>query len=86
MIIHLYYTASLFHKEVITVLDDAINNLAEATGKRESNNMVGGSVIREKSELKINILNLLKLAAKYVIGYHLMINMNDKSESAVNFL
>ena len=67
-------------------MDDGINNLAESTGKRESNNMVGGSVIGKKSELKINILNLLKWAAKYVIGYHLMINMNDKSESAVNFL
>ena len=71
---------------MITVLDDAIDNLPESTGKRESNNMVGGSVIGKKSGLKINILNLLKLAAKYVIGYHLMINMNDKSESAVNFL
>ena len=71
---------------MITVLDDAIDNLPESTGKRESNNMVGGSIIGKKSGLKINILNLLKLAAKYVIGYHLMINMNDKSESAVNFL
>lgn len=71
---------------MITVLDDAIDSLPESTGKRESNNMVGGSVIGKKSGLKINILNLLKLAAKYVIGYHLMINMNDKSESAVNFL
>ena len=67
-------------------MDDAINNLAESTGKRESNNMVRGCVIGKKSELKINILNLLKLAAKHVIGYHLMINMNDKSENAVNFL
>lgn len=67
-------------------MDDAIDSLPESTGKRESNNMVGGSVIGKKSGLKINILNLLKLAAKYVIGYHLMINMNDKSESAVNFL
>lgn len=71
---------------MITVLDDAIDSLPKSTGKRESNNMVGGSVIGKKSGLKINILNLLKLAAKYVIGYHLMINMNDKSESAVNFL
>ena len=71
---------------MITVLDDAIDSLPESTGKRESNNIVGGSVIGKKSGLKINILNLLKLAAKYVIGYHLMINMNDKSESAVNFL
>ena len=71
---------------MITVLDDAIDSLPESTGKGESNNMVGGSVIGKKSGLKINILNLLKLAAKYVIGYHLMINMNDKSESAVNFL
>ena len=71
---------------MITVLDDTIDSLPESTGKRESNNMVGGSVIGKKSGLKINILNLLKLAAKYVIGYHLMINMNDKSESAVNFL
>lgn len=71
---------------MITVLDNAIDSLPESTGKRESNNMVGGSVIGKKSGLKINILNLLKLAAKYVIGYHLMINMNDKSESAVNFL
>ena len=71
---------------MITVLDDAIDSLPESTGKRESNNMVGSSVIGKKSGLKINILNLLKLAAKYVIGYHLMINMNDKSESAVNFL
>ena len=71
---------------MITALDDAIDSLPESTGKRESNNMVGGSVIGKKSGLKINILNLLKLAAKYVIGYHLMINMNDKSESAVNFL
>ena len=71
---------------MITVLDDAIDSLPESTGKRESNNMVGGSVIGKKSGLKINILNLLKLAAKYVIGYHLMINMNDKSESRVNFL
>lgn len=62
---------------MITVLDDAIDSLPESTGKRESNNMVGGSVIGKKSGLKINILNLLKLAAKYVIGYHLMINMND---------
>ena len=76
----------MFRREVITVLDDAIDSLPESTGKRESNNMVGGSVIGKKSGLKINILNLLKLAAKYVIGYHLMINMNDKSESAVNFL
>lgn len=67
-------------------MDDTIDSLPESTGKRESNNMVGGSVIGKKSGLKINILNLLKLAAKYVIGYHLMINMNDKSESAVNFL
>ena len=67
-------------------MDNAIDSLPESTGKRESNNMVGGSVIGKKSGLKINILNLLKLAAKYVIGYHLMINMNDKSESAVNFL
>ena len=76
----------MFRREVITVLDNAIDSLPESTGKRESNNMVGGSVIGKKSGLKINILNLLKLAAKYVIGYHLMINMNDKSESAVNFL
>lgn len=76
----------MFRREVITVLDDAIDSLPESTGKRESNNIVGGSVIGKKSGLKINILNLLKLAAKYVIGYHLMINMNDKSESAVNFL
>ena len=86
MIIHLYYTASLFRREVIIVLDDVIKNLAESTGKRESNNMIRGSVIGKKSELKINILNLLKLAAKHVIGYHLMINMNDKLENAVNFL
>ena len=77
--------ADLFRREGITVLGDAINNLTESTEENEFNEMAG-SVIGQKSGLKINILNLLKLTSKYMIGYYLMMNMDDKSKSVVDFL
>ena len=77
--------ADLFHREVITVLGDAINNLTESAEESEFDEPVG-FVTGQKSGLKINILNLLKLTAKYVTGFYLMMNMNNKSKSVVDFL
>ena len=77
--------ADLFRREVIAVLGDAINNLTKSTEENEFDEMVS-SVIGQTSGLKINILNLLKLTAKFMIGYYLMTKMDDKSKSVVDFL
>ena len=77
--------ADLFRREVITVLGDAINNLTESAEENEFDELVG-SVTGQKSGLKINILNLLKLTAKYMTGYYLMMNMHNKSKSVFDFL
>lgn len=79
------YAADLFHREMVTVLRDAIKNLTESTKEREFDEMVG-LVSGQKIGLKINILNLLKSTAKYMIGYYLMMNLDDKSKSVVNIL
>ena len=44
------------------------------------------NVTNQKSGLKISILNLLKINGKYLIGFYLMNNEEQKSQRVQGFL
>ena len=72
----------VYRKEAIGILGSAVNSLAEKPSEEVNNFSVTG----QKSGLKIGILNLLKRAAKFMIAYFLVKNLDVRSERVVEFL
>ena len=76
--------ADIYRREVITVLGRAINQLCEKSTDGDVATAV--TVTDQKSGLKINILNLLKLTAKLLIGHFLIQNLDARSKMVVDFV
>ena len=76
--------ADIYRREVITVLGRAINQLCEKSTDGDVATAV--TVTGQKSGLKINILNLLKLTAKLLIGHFLIQNLDARSKMVVDFV
>ena len=77
--------ADIYRREVITVLGRAINQLCEMS--TDGDNMpTTVTVTGQKSGLKVNILNLLKLTAKLLIGHFLIQNLDARSKMVVDFV
>ena len=75
-------SADMYRREVILLLGKAINQILEKHNK-ESDNL---SITGQKSGRKISILNLLKLTAKFLIGYFFAKNEDSRSQRVVDFL
>ena len=73
----------MFHRGAMLILGRAINTLCEKD-EIQDNDVYG--LLSEKSGLKIAILNLLKLVAKYLTGYYLMKRKDDSAQQVVDFL
>ena len=65
----------MFRRELITVLDRAINMVTE----KPPEELVHASVTNQKNELKVNILNMIKLTSNLLKGYFLSKNEGAKS-------
>ena len=76
--------ADLFRRETITVLGKVIDKLCDKCDDDIGANNL--SITNQKSGLKISILNMLKLASNYMIGYYLIGNEDERSERVVQFL
>nr|XP_047142833.1 uncharacterized protein LOC124817083 [Hydra vulgaris] len=74
--------ADKYCREVITIVGEAINSLSEKSNEDLDHLLLSA----QKSGLKISILNLLKLTAKFLIGYFLVKNDDLKSQRVVDFL
>ena len=74
--------SDMFRREVIQILGESISNMTELPIEGSDD----FSVSSQKSGLKISILNLLKLSSKYLIGFYLMKNMDDKSKRVTDFV
>ena len=74
--------ADIYRREVITLVGQAINSLSENVDE-DSDSVL---VTSQKSGLKISILNMLKLTAKFLTGYFLVKNEDVKSQRVVDFL
>lgn len=81
--------ADMYRRETIILLGKAINELCEKSSDEDEDSVdinVEATVTNQKSGLKINILNLIKLTAKFLIGHFLMLNEDAKSQRVVDFL
>ena len=77
--------ADIYRRELVTVLGRAINQLCEKS--TDGDNMpTTVTVTGQKSGLKVNILNLLKLTAKLLIGHFLIQNLDARSKIVVDFV
>ncbi|XP_065681295.1 uncharacterized protein LOC124817083 [Hydra vulgaris] len=74
--------ADKYCREVITIVGEAINSLSKKSNEDLDHLLLSA----QKSGLKISILNLLKLTAKFLIGYFLVKNDDLKSQRVVDFL
>ncbi|XP_065681675.1 uncharacterized protein LOC124811063 isoform X2 [Hydra vulgaris] len=74
--------ADMYCREVITIVGEAINSLSEKSNEDSDHLLLSA----QKSGLKISILNLLKLTAKFLIGYFLVKNDDLKSQRVVDLL
>ncbi|XP_065673105.1 uncharacterized protein LOC124805852 isoform X2 [Hydra vulgaris] len=74
--------ADIYCREVITIVGEAINSLSEKSNEDSDHLLLSA----QKSGLKISILNLLKLTAKFLIGYFLVKNDDLKSQRVVDLL
>ena len=74
--------SDMFRRELITVLDRAINMVTE----KPPEELVDASVTNQKSGLKVNILNLIKLTSNLLMGYFLSKNEDARSQKVVDFL
>ena len=76
--------ADMYRREAITVLGRAINDISE---KASDDKEIGStSVCGQKSGLKVSILNLLKLTSKFLIGYFLVKNLDERAKKVTDFL
>lgn len=69
----------MYNRETVTILGKAINELCEKENSSDT-------ITNQKSGLKINILNLLKLTSKFLIGYYLLKKEDTKKEKVTDFL
>ena len=67
--------SDMYRREVILILGQAINLISERNEKDVNHISITG----QKSGLKISILNLIKLSAKFLIGHFLMENLETNS-------
>ena len=77
--------ADIFRRETITILGRAIDKICEKSNDDDDDEN-HTSIINQKSGLKINIFNVLKLASQFMIGYYLVENQDEKSNTVVQFL
>ena len=75
--------ADMYRRETITILGAAIDQLCDKGGETGQNSK---SITDQKSGLKINILNVLKLSGKFLIGHFLIKNQESRSKDVTNFL
>jgi len=75
--------SDMFRREVITLLGTTINKLCETDNIQEG---CDASITSQKSGLKVNILNLLKLSAKFLTGHFLVKNEEIRSTNVTNFI
>ena len=76
-------TADMYRREAITVLGRAVNDISE---KASDDKDVGSmSVSGQKSGLKVSILNLLKLTSKFLTGYFLVQNLDERAKQVTDF-
>ena len=73
--------SDIFRRELIAVLDRAINMVTE----KPPDELVDPSVTNQKSGLKLNILNLIKLTSNLLMGYLLSKNEDARSPKIVDF-
>ena len=74
--------ADIYCHEVITVLGGEINQLCEKS--TDSDVATAVTLTGQKSGLKINILNIIKLTAKLLIGHFLIQNLGARSKMVVD--
>ena len=75
-------SGDMFRKETIFILNDAINDLCEKPNEETIQN----STSNQKSGLKVNILNSLKLCAQIIIGHFTVKNENERVSRINEFL
>ena len=75
-------SADMFRRETITILGEAVNTLCDV----DCEELPSLSIIGQKSGLKIGILNMIKLAAKYLMGYFLVNVLDERAKSVTDFL
>ena len=75
----------MYRRETITVLGRAIDRLSEKSND-DDKETAELSITGQKSGLKISILNLLKLTAKFLIGHFLIKNQDERSKAVVDFI
>ena len=74
--------ADMFHRDVITILGKAINDICERNEENNDDSLLS----QDKNGLKINIYNTLRLSGKYLVGYYLMKRQDKSADEVVNFL
>ena len=72
----------MYRRESITILGRAVNNILEKDGHDTNCTSISG----QKSEVKIIILNLIKLTTKFLIGHFLVKSLYGKAQSVTDFL
>ena len=72
----------IFHRDGILILSKAINNMCE----RQENCDDDGIISQGKNGLKITMLNTLKKASKYLIGYYMMKREDEAAQEVIDFL
>ena len=72
--------SDLYRRERIPLLVKAIEQFAEKEGEASDN------VVNQKSSLKLSILNMIDLTAKFLTGHYLITNNNSRSDYVVMFL
>ncbi|XP_066936229.1 uncharacterized protein, partial [Clytia hemisphaerica] len=74
--------SDMYRRESIPLLVKAVENLTE----KDEEELQPGDVVNQKSGLKLSILNMIKLTAKYLIGHYLIENCDLRSQYVVMFL
>ena len=81
MVDRLNNVADMYRREAITILGNAVNVISE-----KSDDVQNLSISGQKSGLKVSILNLLKLTAKFLIGHILVKGCDERAKRVTNFL
>ena len=76
----LHNAGDIFHRDCMLILAKTINDICE---RKESED--ASILSNDKNGLKIFILNTLKLAGRYLIGYYLMKRQDASADEVVNF-
>ena len=77
-------SSDMFRREGITILAAAAKKLSKKDIKEGEDN--NPAVSSQKSDLKISILNMIKLTAKYIIGHYLIKNEDKRANYVKTFL